>query len=123
MLGLTDRQVATKGYVFPQAVHGHARFNTDYIFERQPDIVLYHSSGRFSERVYADIDGIPKEHGYALYDFVHAPRCAERYEYGSVRLSDGTWVEMQRKLEETSDAAQQFNPPIAAASLSAAEPQ
>ena len=121
MLGLTDRQVATKGHVFPHAVHGHARFNTDYIFERQPDVVIYHSSGRFSERVYADI--IPKEHGYALYDFVHDARCAERYEYGSVRLSDGTWVEMQKKLERTSSAAQQFNPSVADAPLSAPEPQ
>ena len=122
MLGLTDRQVATERYVFPDAVHGHARFNTDYIFEREPDVVIYHSSGRFSERMYADIDSIPKEHGYALYDFVHDPRCAERYEYGSVRLADGTWVEMQRKLKPTSTAAQPRNPPIAIASLTAPKP-
>lgn len=121
MLGLTDRQVATRGHVFPHAVHGHARFNTDYIFERHPDIVIYHSSGRFSEKRYTDT--IPQEHGYALYDFVHDARCSERYEYGSVRLSDGTWVEMQKKLERTSDVAQPVNPRVANASLSAPEPR
>ena len=97
MLGLTDRTVGLHGDVFRGAVHGHARYNTDYIFQRKPDIVLYHSSGRFTEPVYAYPERIPVRTGYALLDFVSDRRCAERYAYVSVGLDDGTLIEMQKK--------------------------
>ena len=97
MLGLTDRTVARDGGVYPKAVHGHARYHTDYIFERQPDIVLYHTSGRFDYPRYADPQAISLAHGYALYEFVTDPRCRERYRYETVTLDDGTVIEMQRK--------------------------
>ena len=97
MLGLTDRTVGLHGDVFDGAVHGHARYNTDYVFRRKPDIVLYHSSGRFTEPVYADPEGIPFHTGYALFDFVTNRRCVERYAYMSVGLDDGTLIEMQKR--------------------------
>lgn len=97
MLGLTDRTVGLHGSVFPQAAHGHARYHTDYIFDRQPDLVVYHSSGRFPDPVYKDPSRISLLTGFALYDFVTDARCAERYAYDSVGLEDGTWVEMLRK--------------------------
>ncbi len=97
MLGLTDRTVGLYGDVFHGAVHGHARYNTDYVFERKPDIVLYHSSGRFAEPVYAIPERIPVRTGYALFDFVTDPRCVERYAYASVGLEDGTLIEMQKR--------------------------
>ena len=97
MLGLTDRTVSLEGRVYAKAAHGHARYHTDYIFQRDPDIILYHSSGRFTEPVYATPYAISLRHGYALYDFVSDPRCTDRYAYETARLEDGTIVEMQRK--------------------------
>ncbi len=104
MLGLTDRSVGLHGKVYPHAAHGHARYNTDYVFERDPDIVLYHSSGRFTEPVYMDPARIGLPWGYALFDFVTDPRCVERYAYVSARLDDGTMVEMLEKRVTTADS-------------------
>jgi len=97
MLGLTDRMVSLHGSIYPEAAHGHARYYTDYIFDRRPDLVVYHSSGRFPDPVYKDPSRISLLTGFALYDFVTDARCAEHYAYDSVSLDDGTWVEMLRK--------------------------
>lgn len=97
MLGLTDRTVARDGLVYAGAAHGHARYHTDYIFDRDPDIVLYHTSGRFDHPVYDDPERIHQRWGHALYDLVTDPRCAERYTYTTAPLGDGTIAEMQIK--------------------------
>ncbi len=95
MLGLTDRTVACEGEVYPKAAPGHARYHTDYILETAPDIVLYHSSGRYKEPVYEKPESIQRRWGNALYDLVNDPRFAAQYEYKTVRLDDGTVIEMQ----------------------------
>jgi len=97
MLGLTDRVVATRGRIYASGAHGHARYHTDYIFDRNPDLVVYLSSGRFKEPVYASPEFIHRKSAYALYDFVIDPRCNERYAYVVEALADGTVLEMQRK--------------------------
>lgn len=97
MLGLTDREVCLRGDIYPEGGHGHARYNTDYIYSRAPNLVLYHSSGRFTRPVYADPKSIHRLSGYALYDFVVDPRCKQRYEYATATLDNGMIVEMQRK--------------------------
>ncbi len=100
MLGLTDRTVARDGLVYAQAAHGHARYHTDYIFDQDPDIVLYHTSGRFDHPVYDDPEQIHRAWGYALYDLVTDPRCVRRYTYATAPLGDGTIAEMQIKRGE-----------------------
>lgn len=97
MLGLTDREVCLRGKVSAGSAHGHARYNTDYIFSREPDLVVYHSSGRFSVPVYEDPERIHQWSGFALYDFVTDPRCRERYAYVTASLDNGLLVEMQKK--------------------------
>ncbi len=97
MLGLTDRSVSLDGKVFPRGGHGHARYNTDYLFQRYPDFIIYHSSGRFSRPVYDDPENIPVWSSYALYDFVTDPRCERLYSYKTVRLDNDTLIEMQVK--------------------------
>ncbi len=94
MLGLTDKTVARDGRVYPKAAHGHARYHTDHILACNPDLILYMSSGRFTEPVYSSPDRIHKPTGYALYDLVTDPRTKRRYAYETAQLSDGTLVEM-----------------------------
>lgn len=100
MLGFTDAQVGRHGSVYAQGAHAHARYNTDYIFERKPDLVVYHSSGRYKDPVYRDPDRIHRASGFALFDFVHDPRCKEEYQYFTTSLPDGTVIEMQRRLPQ-----------------------
>ncbi len=102
MLGLTDGRVSREGQVFAGGGHGHARYHTDYIFERSPDLVLYHSSGRFRQPVYADPKNIPVWSGFALFDFVTDPRCAGQYRYTTARLENGKLIEMLEKRNQLS---------------------
>jgi len=97
MLGLTDRTVATQGQVYGKGAHGHARYHTDYLYERSPDLVVYMSSGRFEQPKYSLPQRIPKDFGFALYDFATDGRCELRYEYVTVPLPNGRLVEMLQK--------------------------
>ncbi|MBI4719091.1 MAG: hypothetical protein HY763_14900 [Planctomycetes bacterium] len=97
MLGLTDRTVATQGRVHRGAAHAHERFHTDYLYSRAPDVVVYHTSGRFRRAAYADPATIDRRWGNALYEFVRDPRCPARYRYATAALPDGTVAEMQVK--------------------------
>jgi arabinofuranosyltransferase len=105
MLGLTDRAVARFGRVYAGGAHGHARYHTDYVLEREPEYVIYMSSGRFREPVYTRPERIHKPFGYALYDFAAAPRTQERYRYTVERMEDGTVIEMLRRREGETAAA------------------
>jgi hypothetical protein len=95
MLGLVDTTIARGGKVHSGSVSGHARYDSDYVYARAPDLVVYPLSGRqrepFARAPFEEL------YDFALYDFVADPRCAERYEHVAVPLSDGTWLEMQRK--------------------------
>ncbi len=98
MLGLTDVQIGRFGNVYSKGAYAHTRYNTDYVFDRNPDIVVYHSSGRFTDPVYRDPARIQRGHSFALFDFVQDPRCKEGYQYFTRSLPDGTVIEMQRRL-------------------------
>jgi len=99
MLGLTDTTVGKQGRIYPDAAHGHARFHTDYIFDRAPDLVVYYRTGSPERlgRMLTPPELINKTYAYALYDFASDPRCAERYEHVVFPLEDGSVIEMQKK--------------------------
>ncbi len=97
MLGLTDVQIGRYGRVYSQGAYAHTRYNTDYVFDRNPDIVVYQSSGRYKDPLYRDPGRIHRRSGFALFDFVHDPRCEEDYQYFTESLPDGTIIEMQRR--------------------------
>lgn len=95
MLGLTDRTIAREGDIYPKSHHGHARYHTSYVLERDPDIVLYHSSGIYKHAVHRDAGTIPLAWGYSLFDLVTDPRCARRFAYKTEVMSNGRVIEMQ----------------------------
>jgi arabinofuranosyltransferase len=97
MAGLVDPVVAREGAVFTGAAPGHARYHTDYIFQRAPDLVVYWTSGEVGVPPFTPIRKLKPPWHFSLIHFVLDPRCAERYEHVSVPLADGSWVEMQKK--------------------------
>ncbi len=97
MVGLTDREVGTRGKVYPYASVGHAKYHTDYILTQEPDYIVLLTGGvpELSQQWPELLD---KDYGYALYDLVTDPRTARRYKYQAVKLSDGRYIEfLQRK--------------------------
>ena len=102
MLGIVDRQIAHHGMLHPGAAPAHGRYLTDYVFDRNPDLVLYGGSAflraaGFNGVQFRDRRKINQRYGFALYDFVNDARCAQRYEHILVPLPGGSFVEMQKR--------------------------
>ncbi len=97
MAGLVDPVVAREGAIYTGAAPGHARYDTDYIFGRAPDLVVYWTSGAIGNSPFTPVPQLMPLWHFSLIDFVLDPRCAERYEHISVPLSDGSWLEMQKR--------------------------
>lgn len=101
LMGLVDATVARGGTVASGAAPGHARYHTDYVFSRTPDLVVYYRTGspRDLGRAFTPPDFINRTYAYALFDFVRDPRCAELYEQVISPLHDGSVIEMQKRRE------------------------
>ena len=103
MVGLTDREVATRGKVYPHASVGHAKYHTDYILAQEPDYIVLLTGGE-TELSQQRPELLDQDYGYALYDLVIDPRTPGRYEYRAVRLADGRYIEfLQRKRIQRAD--------------------
>jgi len=101
LLGLTDREVATRGQTYLGGRIGHQKYNTNYILAQRPDYIVYHTSGRFTEPRWQRGEDIDKEYSYALYDLVNDDRTGELYEYRAVKMANGKWIEFLQ-LKESS---------------------
>jgi hypothetical protein len=121
MAGLVDPVVAREGTLFPEAAPGHARYDTDYIFRRSPDLVVYYTSGMAGAPPFTRPDQLLPAWHISLIEFLRDPRCSQLYDHVAVRLENGTWLEMQKKrtfalppgyLTETSSAATHVALPI-----------
>ena len=102
MLGITDRTIAHRGGFHSGALPAHGRYHADYVFAREPDLVIYGSSAirivnGLTDPAAVANEQISKQYGFALYDFVNDPRCAERYEHVIALLPGGGYAEMQMK--------------------------
>jgi len=101
MLGLTDREVATKGKVLPEAETGHQKYNTDYVLSRRPDYIIYNSSGQYLEPIYRDPHKITTRYAYALYNLALDERTSTLYQYEAIRMENGRIIEFLRLKSST----------------------
>jgi arabinofuranosyltransferase len=97
MAGLVDPVVAREGAVYSGAAAGHACYNTDHVFARAPDLVVYYTSGASGRPPFTRVSQLAPQYHFSMIQFLLDPRCAERYEHISVPLSNGAWLEMQKK--------------------------
>lgn len=96
MMGLTDRFVATRGRIRPEAAIGHQKYATDYVLSRRPDYIVFRTAGWYDEPVARDAYPVSMEYDYALFDLTRDPRLKLWYTYGSARMDNGRWVEFLR---------------------------
>jgi arabinofuranosyltransferase len=93
LLGLTDREVARHGDVYPQGRIGHQKYHTDYILARKPVYIVYHVSGLYDRPLWRRSQDIDRVYSYALYDLANDERTKELYEYQAVKMDSGAYVE------------------------------
>jgi len=97
MAGLVDPVVARDGTIRRGADPGHARYYTDYVFKRAPDIVVYWTSGAKDKPAFTQFDALADRWHFSLIDFLLDPRCPKLYEHVAAPLPNGSWIEMQKK--------------------------
>jgi len=97
LIGLTDAHIARHGKVYLPDPVGHQKYDTDYVLSRQPDYIVYQSSGLFDRPVHPGGALLPGEYAHAFRDLVADPRTWSAYEYQAFRMENGRYIEVLRK--------------------------
>jgi arabinofuranosyltransferase len=103
LLGLVDATVARQGSICQGAVIGHYRVASDYVLSRNPDLIIFPSSGLVNAPQYRDPaswGSLPKSTACSFMDLVNRPEVRRIYVYKAAQLKSGNWVEY---LERPSD--------------------
>jgi len=98
MLGLTDRHIAVRGGFFSEGHPGHQRYDSTYVLEREPMIIVLPWSGRYTKAAFmehewprfADED-LP--YVFALADLLSLSETRRRYQYRATLLPNGTYLD------------------------------
>ncbi|MGH9462481.1 MAG: hypothetical protein ACRD1X_14805, partial [Vicinamibacteria bacterium] len=96
MLGLTDRTIARQGKIFVRGAVGHQKYDTDYILSRWPDYIVYTDSGLTVKPRSHRTESLDTTYSYSLYDLVRDTRTQWRYDFLSIEMPEGRYVELLR---------------------------
>lgn len=94
LLGLTDREIATRGKVDPQGRVGHRKYDTDSVIARRPELILYQSSGLTAQPLHGTDPASTASYPKAFRDLVTDPRVRRAYEYRAFRMDNGRVAEL-----------------------------
>lgn len=97
LVGLTDARIARHGQVRPTDPVGHQKRDTEYVLSRQPDLILFQSSGLYSRPAHPGGTVTPGEFPFAFEELVNDARTRALYRYRAVRLPDGHYAEMLQR--------------------------
>ena len=94
MLGINDEHIAHRDVDLGEFAAGHEKYDSDYVLDRQPDIIiLFDSLSRspWTAAEYATLNGafIP-----AVVDMLNSPRLAREYERRAVEVREGKWLSL-----------------------------
>jgi hypothetical protein len=94
LLGLTDRTIARYGKTYLPGAVGHQKYDTDYILSRRPDYIVYTDSGLTEKPRSHRTESLDTTYSYSLYDLVRDTRTKERYDFLSIEMPDGRYIEL-----------------------------
>ena len=94
MLGINDEHIAHRDLPLGLFAAGHEKYDTEYVLDRQPDIIILFdglSSNPWTSTDYARLSGvfIP-----AVVDMFENPRTANEYERRTVAIGEGNWFNL-----------------------------
>jgi len=94
MLGLNDEHIAHRDLSLGQFPAGHEKYDTDYVLDRRPDIIVLYDgltaepwhAGQYAQIVHGLIP--------AEIDMVKSARLPEEYGYRCVQIAEGKWLNL-----------------------------
>ncbi len=94
MLGINDEHIAHRDVDLGEFPAGHEKYDSEYVLDRQPDIIILFdglSPSPWTSADYATLNGafIP-----AVIDMLNSQRLAREYERRAVEVREGSWLNL-----------------------------
>ncbi|MEP6774750.1 MAG: hypothetical protein ABJA50_04065 [Chloroflexota bacterium] len=93
LLGLTDKEIAMRGKIYPEGAIGHQKYDTSYILAQKPDYIVYVTSGGSTTPLGRNFT-LPPTYFYAFNDLISDPRTEELYDFKEVKMGNGRYIEL-----------------------------
>jgi hypothetical protein len=94
MLGLSDEHIAHRRLKLGLFPAGHEKYDTDYVLDRRPDIIVLYDGLTDLPWHIADYAKLRSTLIPAVVDMVASPRPPEEYDYRYVQISEGKWLNL-----------------------------
>ncbi len=94
MLGITDEHIAHRDLPLGEFPAGHEKYDTEYVLDRQPDIIILFDGLSSSPWTSADYDTLRHVFILAVADMLADDRTAAEYERRAVEVGEGKWFNL-----------------------------
>lgn len=92
MLGINDEHIAHRNLELGEFPAGHEKFDSEYVLDRQPDIIILFDGLSASPWTSADYATLNTTFIPAVVDMLSSPRLAREYERRAVEVREGKWL-------------------------------
>lgn len=92
MLGINDEHIAHRDVALGTFAAGHEKYDSEYVLDRQPDIIILSDGLSASPWTSADYVTLNTVFIPAVLDMLNSPRLAREYERRTVEVREGKWL-------------------------------
>lgn len=92
MLGINDEHIAHRDVHLGDFPAGHEKYDSEYVLDRQPDIIILSDGLSASPWTSADYATLNTVFIPAVLDMLNSPRLAREYERRAVEVREGKWL-------------------------------
>ena len=101
MLGINDEHIAHRDVDLGEFPAGHEKYDSEYVLDQHPDIVILFDGLSTSPWTPTDYAGLKSSFIPAVIDMLKSERLAREYERRAARLRDGKWLNVYVRLDAT----------------------
>jgi hypothetical protein len=94
MLGLNDEHIAHQHIDLPGVIIGHEKYDSNYVLDRRPDVIILNDHLTRSPWRLADYDVLRAQIITAIPDMLTSPRLLQEYEPRSVNIAGNEWFNL-----------------------------
>ena len=94
MLGITDEHIAHRDLPLGEFPAGHEKYDTEYVLDRQPDIIILFDGLSSEPWTSADYDTLRHVFILAVADMIGNERTSAEYERRAVDVGEGMWFNL-----------------------------
>ena len=98
MLGISDEHIAHRDVDLGEFPAGHEKYDSEYVLDQHPDIIILFDDLSTSPRTSTDYEGLKSSFIPAVIDMLKSQRLAREYTRRAAMLRDGKWLNVYVRL-------------------------